>query len=77
MKHEEYMEMFYPVIDRVARYAVECEKKHGAGITFKSDDATAAAGHLIDHHRGKHNPDGESHAVAALLRTIKVVMAEN
>lgn len=77
MRHEDYMDLFYPVVSRACAFMVECEKKHGSGIAFKDDDLLAAAGHCISEHRGKPNEDGESHAVAALVRVMKVVLKDS
>jgi hypothetical protein len=76
MTHEEYMELLYPAVDRVARMFVEFEKKHGEGIKFSKDDLPACAGHAISGLRGKRNPDGYTHAEAAAARALKAVLLE-
>jgi len=74
MTKQEYMNLFYPVVERVCEYAVKMEEKHGEGITHTQGDVLAAAGHCISEYRGKPNEDGETHAVGGLLRLMKVVL---
>jgi hypothetical protein len=76
MTVEEYIELFMPAIVEAAELAQSFESKYGSGLSFSDFDKACGAGHLISSIKGLDNPDGKTHAVAALVRTIKAVLKE-
>ena len=76
MTKTDYMRLFIPAVEQAADLLVTFEAKYGEGIVFSDNDAACCAGHAISSLRGLPNPDGKTHAVAALTRAIKVVLRE-
>lgn len=76
MTEEDYREILKPATDSAIRLFMSFEPKYGEGITFKNDDLIKCARHALSAHMGEDNPDGESHAVAALSRAYCALLAE-
>jgi hypothetical protein len=71
-----YRGMIMPAVEEAIDLFVMCEGKHSMGIVSRPEDALCCAGHAISSERGHHNPDGKTHAVAALNGAIKMVLKE-
>lgn len=71
-----YRGMIAPAVEAAIDLFVISEHKHTEGIVSRPQDALCCAGHAISSERGQHNPDGKSHAVAALNGAIKMVLRE-
>lgn len=71
-----YRGMISPAVEEVVDLLIMSEVKHPMGIVSRPEDALCCAGHAISSHRGQHNPDGKTHAVAAAAGAIKMVLKE-
>lgn len=65
-----------PAVEEAVDLFMISEGKHPVGIVSRPEDALCCAGHAISSHRGQYNPDGKTHAVAALNGAIKMVLKE-
>ena len=73
----EYRKLLKPAQDRAISLMMDMEKKHGEGITLTPcTDALKCSRHAISSELEEENPDGHSHAVAALVRAYKMVLSE-
>ena len=73
----EYRRLLKPAQDKAISLLMDMEKKHGDGITLDPcKDALKCSRHAISSELEEDNPDGSTHAVAALVRAYKIVLAE-
>ena len=76
MNRVQYLRRLQPAIDKMIDLLILSETKHCEGIKHRPTDALRAARHTLSSQLGECNPDGESHAVAALVGAAKVVLKE-
>ena len=75
-KAEIYLLSISPAITKAVDLFIRFEDKYGEGLTLNNSDALKCSRHAISSHLNEENEDGASHAVAALARAIKMVLAE-
>ena len=75
-KRQKYIELLQPAFSLVVDQLIYNETKHGEGITLSDYDIRKAIGHSFSSMQGLSNDEPFSHAVAALTRATKVVLAE-
>ena len=71
-----YLEIFESAVYAAAEHCAQSEDKHGVGIKVSDDDINKCLTHAARSITGEVNPDGASHAVAALVRALKAVLNE-
>lgn len=76
MTRDDYKALIMPAIEESIDLFIMFENKYGEGITLSGKDQLKSVSHGIQALQGRDNPDGKSHAVAALNRSIKAVLAE-
>ena len=76
MKEEDYIAEMMPAVRRAAKLLVANEPKYGEGITLSTNDMYKCSTHAAQSTRRLHNPDGGTHAEAALVRAAKGVLKE-
>jgi hypothetical protein len=76
MKEAEYRAILEPAIKAAIEHFQRCEHLHGAGLHLTSNDIHKAMHHAESSILGHFNPDGCSHALAALNRSFKAVLWE-
>tara|TARA_R110000787_G_scaffold52684_3_gene124010 strand:- start:2525 stop:2830 length:306 start_codon:yes stop_codon:yes gene_type:complete len=76
MLKKDYKDILDPITDQVIEHFMLNESKHCEGLRCNSRDITKVVTHSVSSVLGDTNPDGASHAVAALSRAYKAVLYE-
>jgi len=73
---QDYKDILDPITEQVIDHFMRNESKHCEGLSCTGKDITKVVSHSVKSLLGDTNPDGVSHAVAALSRAYKAVLYE-
>lgn len=76
MLKKDYKDILDPITDQVIEHFMLNESKHCEGLRCTGKDISKVVSHSVKSLLGDTNPDGVSHAVAALSRAYKAVLYE-
>lgn len=76
MLKKDYKDIIDPITDQVIEHFMLNESKHCEGLRCTGKDISKVVSHSVKSLLGDTNPDGVSHAVAALSRAYKAVLYE-
>lgn len=76
LDRKDYKDIISPITEQVIDHFMRNENKHIEGLRCNSKDIGKVVSHATSSFLGYTNPDGVSHAVAALSRAYKAVLYE-
>ena len=76
MNREQYLYLLMPAVDKAIELLIANEPKYGEGITLSPNDAYKCSTHAAQSTQRLVNPDGGTHAAAAMVRAAKAVLKE-
>lgn len=76
LDRKDYKEILDPITEQVIDHFISNEIKHCEGLRCTGRDIDKVVSHSMRAWMGDTNPDGVSHAVAALSRAYKAVLYE-